>query len=114
MRVYLQSQQLGQAIARELLKNAKTQKSAAYKLKIAQGQLSHLLSGHFRTKNALVLRVCKYVNINPDTFKLAVQDVGKVDREAVAALARACGGQRRKTEAVIRVLRALETLSPSG
>ena len=110
MRVYLQSQQLGQAIARDLLKNEKTQKTAANKLNIAQGQLSHLLSGHFKTKNALVFRVCKYVNINPDTFKLAVQDVGKVDREAVVALARACGGQRRKTEAIIRVLRALETL----
>jgi plasmid maintenance system antidote protein VapI len=114
MRVYLQSRQLGQAIARELLKNDKTQTSAANELNIKQGQLSHLISGHFKTKNPLVLRVCKYVNINPDTFTLAVQDVGKVDREAVAALARACGGQRRKTEAVIRVLRALETLAPAG
>jgi hypothetical protein len=38
--------------------------------------------------------------------------VGKVDREAVVALARACGGQRHKTEAVIRVLRALEAFAP--
>jgi len=111
MRVYLQSQQLGQAIARELFKNEKTQKNAANDLNITQGQLSHLVSGHFKTKNSLVLRVCRYVNINPDTFKLVDQDMGNVDREAVAALARACGGQRRKTEAVIRVLKALETIA---
>jgi len=114
MRVYLQSRQLGQAIARELHQKGKTQKAAAKELDIAQGQLSHLLSGHFKTKNSLVLRLCKYVNINPDTFKLPDQDPGKVDREAILALARACGGQRRKTEAVIRVLRALETLSPAS
>jgi len=112
MRVYLQSRQLGQAIAKELFKNGKTQISAAKALNIAQGQLSHLVSGHFKTKNALVLHVCKYVNINPDTFKSAAQDMGEVDREAVVALARACGGQRRKTEVVIRVLRVLESLAP--
>ena len=112
MRVYLQSRQLGQALARELLQRGKTQNSASKELNIAQGQLSHLLSGHFKTKNSLVLRICKYVNINPDTFRLAAQDVGKVDREAVVALARACGGQRHKTEAVIRVLRALEAFAP--
>jgi hypothetical protein len=114
MRVYLQSRQLGQAIAKELFKNGKTQIAAAIDLNIAQGQLSHLVSGHFKTKNSLVVRVCKYVNINPDTFKLATQDVGEMDREAVVALARACGGQRRKTEVVIRVLRALETLASAG
>ena len=114
MRVYLQSRKLGQAIARELLKNDRTQESAAKELNMAQGQLSHLISGHFKTKNALVTRVCKYVNIDPETFRLAAQDVGQVDQEAVAALARACGGQKRKTDAVIRVLRALETLVPTG
>ena len=114
MRVYLQSLQLGQAIARELLQNGKTQKTAAKELNIAQGQLSHLLAGHFKTKNALVLRVCKYVNIDPDAFRLAAQAAGDVDRDAMVALARACGGQKQKTEAVIRVLRALETLAPAG
>lgn len=113
MRVYLESKTLGQALSRELLQGGKTQTIAAKELNIAQGQLSHLLSGHFKTPNALVLRVCKYVNINPDNFKAATQEVGKVDRAAVAALARACGGQRQRTEAVIRVLRALETLTPA-
>jgi transcriptional regulator with XRE-family HTH domain len=114
MRVYLETRTLGQALGRELLQGGKTQKAAAKELNLAQGQLSHLLSGHFKTKNALVVRVCKYANINPDTFRLAAQEVGKVDREAVVALARACGGQRQKTEVVIRVLRALETLAPAG
>jgi hypothetical protein len=36
-----------------------------------------------------------------------------VDSDAIVALARACGGERQKTEAVIRVLRALETLAPA-
>ena len=99
MRIYLQSLQLGQAISRGLQQKGKTQTSAAQELNIAQGQMSHLLFGHFKTKNALVVRVCKYANINPDTFKLAEQEVGRVEREAVVALARAYGGQRRKTEA---------------
>jgi len=114
MPVYLHSRQLGQAIAKELHQREMTQKQAARELETTQGQISHLLSGHFKTKNHLVLRVCKYVNINPDTFKRPDQDLGKIDPEAMAALARACGGQPRKTEAVIRVLRALEALAPAS
>jgi transcriptional regulator with XRE-family HTH domain len=114
MRVYLQSRQLGKAIADALLQKGRTQVSAASDLNIAQGQLSHLLSGHFKTKNALVLRACKYVNINPDNFILAARSADELDHDAIAALARACGGQRQKTQAVIRVLRALETLAPGN
>jgi transcriptional regulator with XRE-family HTH domain len=114
MRIYLQSRQLGEAIAKRLLQRRKTQTAAASELSIAQGQLSHLLSGHFKTKNTLVLRVCKYVQIDPDGFKLDTRGVGKVDRDAIVALTRACGGQKQKTEAVIRVLRALETLAPAS
>jgi hypothetical protein len=113
MRIYLQSRQLGQAIGRELSQKANTQQNAAKALNITQGQISHIVAGDFKTKNSTVIRICKYVKINPDNFRQTVQNVGKVDREAVAALARACGGQPRKTEAIIKVLRALEEISPA-
>jgi transcriptional regulator with XRE-family HTH domain len=113
MRVYLQSKQLGEALAKNLAQKGKTQKAAAKELSIAQGQISHLLSGDFKTKNSLVILVCKYVNIDPDEFKVTTRDADKVDQDAIVALARACRGQKRKTAVVIRVLRALETLDPA-
>ena len=114
MRIYVQSRKLGQAIGRALDQKGKSQIQAAKELNIKQGQISHLVAGDFKTKNRLVTKVCKYVNINPDKFRVPVQNIGKVDREAVAALARACSGHPRKTEAVIKVLRALESFSPVG
>lgn len=60
MRVYLQSDQLGVAIAKALTKMGKTQKSAAKDLDITQGAISNLLAGRFGTKNDLVTKVCKY------------------------------------------------------
>ena len=110
MRVYLQSEPLGEAIAKALVQMNKTQDIAAKELKRTQGQISHLLSGDFKTKNELVIQVCKYVNIDPDTFKRKPSGAG-VDRKAIEALGRACGGHKQKTAAVIRVLRALETFS---
>jgi len=47
-------------------------------------------------------------------FRKVPPETDDVGREAITALARACGGQKRKTAAVIRVLRALETLGPAG
>ena len=57
--------------------------------------------------------VCKYVNIDPDEFREVAMKPDKVDQDAIAALTRACGGQKQKTVAVIRVLRALENLAPA-
>ena len=114
MRVYLQSELLGLAIAKALGKMGKTQRAAAKELNVTQGAISNLLAGRFETKNALVTRVCKYANVDPNRFRVPYAQPGDLDREAVAALARACGGQKRKTEAVIRVLRALETLTPAS
>jgi len=114
MRIYLQSNELGKALAKGLLHMEKTQTMTAKELNITQGQISHLISGDFKTKNGLVLLVCKYVNIDPDEFKLTPPKSETIDREAIIALERACGGQRRKTAVVIRVLRALETLDPAG
>jgi len=113
MRVYLQSHELGKALAKGLLDMGKTQQLAAKELNVTQGQISHLISGDFKTRNNLVLKVCKYANVNPDEFKPAPKSE-TIDREAIIALERACGGQRRKTAVVIRVLRALETLDPAN
>jgi len=114
MRVYLQPEQLGEALAKGLAQKGKTQSTAAKELNITQGQISHFLSGHFKTKKGLVIKVCKYVNIDPDNFIETSAQTGDVGREAIDALARACGGQKQKTQAVIRVLRALETLTPTS
>src|ERR1700722_2362212 len=108
MRVYLQSHELGKAIAKGLLRLGQTQIQAANALKITQGQISHLIAGDFKTKNNLVLRVCEYVHIDSDEFRLAPPKVDDIDPQAIIALTRACGGQQRKTAAVIRVLLALE------
>jgi transcriptional regulator with XRE-family HTH domain len=108
MRVYLQSRPLGAALKEALKKLGKTQVLAASELSISQGQLSHVLSGDFKTKNGVVTKVCKYVNVDADSFATPTEASGELDREALAALSRACGGHKHKTVAVIRVLRALE------
>src|SRR4051794_40133825 len=69
MRIYLKSEALGEHIAKGLSKLAKTQTMVAKELKVAQGQISRVISGDFKTKNELVVRVCRYVNIDPDTFR---------------------------------------------
>ena len=112
MRVYLQSKPLGEALRHALKRQGKTQKTAAKDLKVAQGAISKLFSGRFKTKNASVERVCKYVDIDPDDFRQKTAKPDKIGRDAIDALARACGGQKQKTAAVIRVLRALEDLAP--
>src|SRR5690242_555569 len=83
MRVYLQSKQLGQALAKGLAQKGKTQKDAAKDLKITQGQISHFLSGDFKTKKGVLLEVCKYVNINPDKFREIPAQTSEVDRAAI-------------------------------
>ena len=114
MRVHLQSEPLGEAVGKALDKMGQSQKTAAKSLGISQGQVSRLVSGDFRTKNKLVVKVCTYVQIDPDTFRERPAEKNDVGREALAALGRACQGPKRKTAVVIRVLRALEDLSPAG
>src|SRR5215204_3964896 len=100
MRVYLQSRELGQAVASALLQRGVTQLEVSKQLKITQGQLSHLVAGHFKTKNRLVQLVCDYANINPETFRIRT---AQLDPKALDALARACGGEKHRTTAIIRV-----------
>ena len=113
MRMLLQSKSLGKAIAAALEKTQKTQKIAAQELNVTQGQISHIVAGNFKTKNKLVIKVCNYVNIDPDRFHEQPAK-SEIDPDALAALGRACRGPKQKTNVVIRVLRALEDLSLVG
>src|SRR5436190_14831899 len=102
VRIYLKSKSLGEAIAKALDKRGETQETAAKVLKTSQGRISHLLAGDFRTKRGLVLKLCEYANIDPDRYLVSPGATHRVDQQAIDALARACGGQKHKTEAVIR------------
>jgi hypothetical protein len=110
MRVYLKSQDLGKAISHKLKQKNQTQIEAAIELDVQQGQISHILSGHFQTNNELVRRLCKYVKLDPESFRRNPKTRKRVAREAVAALTRACEGEKHKTAVIVRVLRALEKL----
>lgn len=110
MRTYLESKKLASTLRANLDRMGKSQNTIAKELKISQGQLSHLLAGHFKTANPLVRSICKYANIDVRSFICSNASSQVVDRNVLGVLQRACSGSRRKAAVVVRVLRALENL----
>jgi transcriptional regulator with XRE-family HTH domain len=110
MRTYIDSHRLASRLRQEFaaLKLSQTEVSKA--LGVTQGQLSHILAGRFKTAGHLVKRICMYVHIDWHLFKCCRSNT--VSKEALAALTRACAGDKRRTAVVVNVLRAIERIEP--
>lgn len=109
MRKYVDSVELSREIKGRLARLEMTQAELAQAVDATQGEISHILSGKFKTENDLVQRICKYVKIRTQTFRSSPPR-SRPPKEAVQALAHACRGSRLRTQTVVRILRALEGL----
>ena len=110
MRIYLDASTLGARLAQQLRSKRLSQSLMASKLGVTQGELSKILRGQFKTRNLLVEKICKYVDINPMDFRKPLKTT-RSRPEAVIALSLACKGQQSRERAVVRILRAIQDLS---
>ena len=108
MRKYIDAIGLSKSLKEELISRSMSQNDLANAVKSTQGEISNLLSGRFKTENNLVRRVCKYVRIDSNKYRLRL---GRApSKDVFAALVFACHGNSRRTRKVAQILRAIESL----
>jgi transcriptional regulator with XRE-family HTH domain len=107
--MYLDATALGARLAEQLRSKGLSQSSVADRLETTQGEISKILHGQFKTRNPLVAKLCKYVNINPVDFRRTPKTI-RSRPDAVLALSLACKGQQSREKAVVRILRAIQDL----
>jgi transcriptional regulator with XRE-family HTH domain len=112
VKTFVQATALGEEIAKAMKQRSLSQVMLSKKLKITQGQISNVTRGRFKTENNLVLKICKYVKINPEKYRInSSDDFSDLPPEVTAALSRICSRNTNRRGAVVRILSLLEDLT---
>lgn len=112
MKFYLNSPNLGEEIKSAMSQRDITQMLLAKRIGVTQGQISNVVKGKFKTRNNLVLRICKYLKINCNKFHTTNSDNAvSIPPEIEASLVRLCSHSKGAKKTVLKILSLLENLS---
>ena len=112
MKKFIQSSVLGEEIAKAMKRRSLSQIVLSKRLNVTQGQISNVVRGRFKTENHLVLKICKYVKIDIQKYRLYSHEPNaSIPPEVTAVLSRICSRKSNRRGAVVRILSLLEELT---